>query len=84
MTAALSTDGSVVDGATPAPAGIAERPAIDPAVLAVVAAAVDQAWPRPRVVAAAPPSGPPAWRFSGRWWSRPATSRRERPWNASR
>ncbi len=84
MTAGTVTDGTVTDGPAPATAGIAERPGIDPEVLAVVAAAVDQAWPRPRVVAPAPPSGPPAWRFSGRWWSRPATSRRERPWNAGR
>ncbi len=53
---------------------------IDPAVLAVLAAAVDQAWPRPVAVAAEPSDGPPAWRFSGRWWTRPATIRRERPW----
>jgi hypothetical protein len=53
---------------------------IDPAVLAVLAAAVDQAWPRPVVVVAEAPAGPPAWRFSGRWWTRPATTRRDRPW----
>ena len=56
------------------------REPIDPAVLAVLAAAVDRAWPRPVVVVAEEPAGPPAWRFSGRWWSRPATSRRDRPW----
>ena len=56
------------------------RESIDPAVLAVLASAVDQAWPRPVVVVAEEPAGPPAWRFSGRWWSRPATSRRDRPW----
>jgi len=66
-------------GAAAAP-GIAQRPVVDPAVLAVLAAAVDQAWPRPRVVAAEDPIRPPAWRFSGRWWSRPATTRRDRPW----
>ena len=66
--------------ATAAAAGIAPRPEIDPAVLAVIAAAVDQAWPRPRLAAAEPTSRPPAWRFSGRWWSRPATTRRDRPW----
>ena len=59
--------------------GIAPRHEIDPQVLAILAAAVDQAWPRPRVVVAEPVK-PPAWRFSGRWWSRPATTRRERPW----
>ena len=56
------------------------REPIDPAVLAVLAAAVDQAWPRPVVVVAEEPAGPPAWRFSGRWWTRPANTRRDRPW----
>jgi hypothetical protein len=60
--------------------GIADRPQVDPAVLAVIAAAVDQAWPRPRIVAVEKAHRAPAWRFSGRWWSRPATTRRERPW----
>ena len=64
----------------PAAPGIAQRPAIDPEVLAVLAAAVDQAWPRPRLVVAVEPIRRPAWRFSGRWWSRPATTRRDRPW----
>jgi hypothetical protein len=59
---------------------VSTREPIDPAVLAVLAAAVDQAWPRPVLVVAEDPTGPPAWRFSGRWWSRPATSRRDRPW----
>ncbi len=52
---------------------------VDPEVLAVLAAAVDQAWPRPPSVAADPSTRTPAWRFSGRWWSRPALSRRDRP-----
>ncbi len=65
---------------SPEAPGIAPRPEIDPAVLAVIASAVDQVWPRPRVLAADGPEGPPAWRFSGRWWSRPATARRMRPW----
>ncbi len=64
----------------PPPAGIAARPAIDPEVLAVLAAAADQAWPRPRVVALEPTPRLPAWRFSGRWWARPVTTRRDRPW----
>jgi hypothetical protein len=55
------------------------REPVDPAVLAVLAAAVDQVWPRP-VAAPESPSGPPAWRFSGRWWTRPETTRRDRPW----
>jgi len=56
------------------------REPVDPAVLAALAAAVDQVWPRPVVVLAPEPSGPPPWRFSGRWWTRPATTRRDRPW----
>ncbi len=58
---------------------IARRPEIDPEMLAVLAAAVDLAWPRPMVVVAEEPDTMPAWRFSGRWWSRPATVRRDRP-----
>jgi hypothetical protein len=53
---------------------------VDPVVLAVIAAAVDQVWPRPRAIAVEEERRRPAWRFSGRWWSRPATTRRERPW----
>jgi hypothetical protein len=59
---------------------IARRPAIDPEILVVLAAAVEEAWPRPRVVVAEEPDTLPAWRFSGRWWSRPASVRRDRPW----
>ena len=59
---------------------MSDREPIDPAVLAVLAAAVDQAWPRPVVVVEEAPARPPAWRFSGRWWNRPATTRRDRPW----
>jgi hypothetical protein len=63
-------------------ADIAARPPIDPEVLAVLTAAVDQAWPRRRVVLVAEEEDrTPAWRFSGRWWSRPATTRRDRPWS---
>ncbi len=59
--------------------GIAIRPTVDPDVLAVLAAAVDQVWPRPRVLIVEEATKPPPWRFSGRWWSRPATTRRDRP-----
>ena len=39
-----------------------------------------QAVARPVVVVTAEtPSVSPAWRFSGRWWSRPIASRRIRP-----
>jgi hypothetical protein len=46
---------------------------------AVIAAAVEALWPRPVVVAPAPERHE-AWRFSGRWWARPSTARRPRPW----
>jgi hypothetical protein len=62
------------------PVGLAPRPAVDPAVMAVLAAAVDQAWPRPVVAAPTEPSSGPAWRFSGRWWTKAAAARRARPW----
>jgi hypothetical protein len=60
--------------------GIAVRPGMDPEVLAVLAAAVDQAWPRPRVLLDEAEATPPAWRFSGRWWTRQTAARRSRPW----
>jgi hypothetical protein len=59
--------------------GLLARPEPEPEVLAAIAAAVQLAWPVP---------GPPdeqdpvhqSWRFSGRWWSKPAPMRRDRPW----
>ncbi|MHB1582524.1 MAG: hypothetical protein ACYCU7_12485 [Acidimicrobiales bacterium] len=58
--------------------GLAPRPAPDPVVVALVAAAVEQLRP----VAVGPPAAPDhaAWRFSGRWWHRPVPARRDRPW----
>ena len=44
---------------------------------AAIVAALEVAWPRG--VAADPTEGRPRWRFSGRWWSKPLPSRRERP-----
>ena len=61
--------------------GLTPRPEVDPVVLAVLASAVDQAWPRPVTVVAEGSPGPSPWRFSGRWWARPATTRRDRPWS---
>ena len=52
----------------------------DPAVLAAIVAAVDAAWPRPAVETPAAPPEPSQWRFSARWWARPAVNRRTRPW----
>jgi hypothetical protein len=58
--------------------GLPPRPAPDPLVVVLLAAAVEQLRP----VAVAPPAAPDyaAWRFSGRWWHRPVPVRRDRPW----
>jgi len=53
------------------------RPAPEPAVLTAIVAAVEEAWPRPLPVA--PDHSVSAWRFSGRWWSKPMPVRRGRP-----
>jgi hypothetical protein len=46
--------------------------------VAAAMAAIEVAWPRP--AAGAPvPDEPPRWRFSGRWWTKPVPTRRDRP-----
>jgi hypothetical protein len=55
------------------------RPTPSDEEMAAIAAAVEVLWPRP-VVLEGGPTGPPPWRFSGRWWRRPVAARRERPW----
>ncbi|MDA8044620.1 MAG: hypothetical protein M0Z30_05185 [Actinomycetota bacterium] len=60
---------------------VSSGPGSDPTEEEMVAilAAVEMAWPRPVLVEdARPQSGP--WRFSGRWWSKPHTVQRMRPW----
>lgn len=47
--------------------------------LAAVIAAIELVWPRPRAVAGTEATTVPRWRFSGRWWSKPIPSRRDRP-----
>ncbi|MDY7104049.1 MAG: hypothetical protein S0880_22935 [Actinomycetota bacterium] len=47
---------------------------------AAIVAAHEALWPRPVVDAAAPSEAPMRWRFSGRWWSKPVPTRRDRPW----
>jgi hypothetical protein len=53
------------------------RPTPSDEELAAIMAAVEVAWPRP--AAAHPAEETPRWRFSGRWWSRPVPTRRDRP-----
>jgi hypothetical protein len=62
------------------PAGPADQPS--PEELAAILAAVEMAWPRPVVLVDDPGSGAGPWRFSGRWWSKPHTVQRVRPWVA--
>jgi hypothetical protein len=50
-----------------------------PEELAAIVAAIEMAWPRP-IVVAAPVPPPSAWRFSGRWWAKPGSVQRRRPW----
>lgn len=67
--------------ASMAPTGVSVSGSPSPEELAAVMAAVEHLWPKPVVLL---PSGKdratPTWRFSGRWWSRPSVTRRDRPW----
>lgn len=44
-----------------------------------IVAAVEAMWPRAVVMAEPDTPRTAAWRFSGRWWSRPLPQRRDRP-----
>jgi hypothetical protein len=48
-----------------------------PEEVAAIVAAVECVWPRP--IAAVIDEPPMRWRFSGRWWSKPVPTRRDRP-----
>jgi hypothetical protein len=67
-------------GSAGSPVVVSVRPEPEPAVLAAIVAAVEQAWPRPRTQ----PGGRArragaVWRFSGRWWGQPVALSRQRP-----
>jgi len=51
----------------------------DDEVVAIMAG-VEALWPKPVVVVDTAPTRSTAWRFSGRWWSRPVAARRDRPY----
>lgn len=68
MSAGLNPTGGV-HTITPAPA--------DDEVVAIVAA-IQVAYPR--YGGAEERNAAPRWRFSGRWWTKPAPLRRRRPW----
>jgi hypothetical protein len=64
------SDPSIVTDVSPAPT--------TDEVVAIVAA-VEALWPRPVVAVQEEAPRSTAWRFSGRWWSRPVPARRDRP-----
>ncbi len=66
-------------GSPGTPVVVSVRPKPEPAVLAAIVAAVEEAWPRPRPEPDNAGTTRPAWRFSGRWWTQPAALRRVRP-----
>lgn len=51
----------------------------DDEVVAIMAG-VEALWPKPMVAADTAPQRSTAWRFSGRWWARPVSARRDRPY----
>ena len=53
------------------------RPTPDDDEMAAIVAAIELAWPRPGTSSIE--ESPSRWRFSGRWWSRPVPTRRDRP-----
>lgn len=78
----MSGEASPRPAAGPRPVVASVDPEPDAGVLAAIVTAVEECWPRPAPVR--PPgsttSATAAWRFSGRWWAKPTTARRERPW----
>lgn len=45
-----------------------------------IMAGIEALWPKPAIVVDTEPPRSTAWRFSGRWWSRPVPARRDRPY----
>jgi hypothetical protein len=60
------------------PAAVQPAPTDEEA--AAIMAATEALWPRPIVNGPAERPRSTAWRFSGRWWSRPVPARRDRPY----
>ncbi len=68
----------------PAPAvlrGLDVSPLPSDEEVAAIVAAMEVLWPRPVATAHEPPPRVAAWRFAGRWWTRPVAARRNRPWH---
>lgn len=63
----------------PPPSGVVMSPAPTDEEAVAIMAATEALWPRPVVLVAEETSPSRAWRFSGRWWSKPVPLRRDRP-----
>ena len=64
----------------PPPSGVTMSPTPTDEEAAAIMAATEALWPRPVVLAIPDKPRSRSWRFSGRWWSTPVTTRRERPY----
>jgi hypothetical protein len=57
------------------------RPSADEEEIAAIVAALQLTWPEAGDgTEAMTDDEPTRWRFSGRWWTKPAPLRRDRPW----
>jgi hypothetical protein len=56
------------------------RPTASDEEIAAIVAALELTWPDADAGAAGADDQPTRWRFSGRWWTKPAPLRRDRPW----
>ena len=64
----------------PPPSGMLLSPAPTEEEAVAIMAATEALWPKPMVLVTDDHATPSrAWRFSGRWWSRPVPARRVRP-----
>ncbi len=60
------------------PIDVSPTPSDDEVV--AIMAGVEALWPKPVVTLDSTSPRSTAWRFSGRWWSRPVPARRDRPY----
>jgi hypothetical protein len=50
-----------------------------PEEMAIIAVAIEQAWPRPSVEEEVAQVADSAWKFANRWWANQSVNRRGRP-----
>jgi hypothetical protein len=69
--------------AVSAPASVSVSPAPSDEEAAAIVAAMEALWPKPVVLVSVgvdESARNTSWRFSGRWWNKPAPQARQRPW----